>query len=212
MKKKLYGLIALILLGITGCGTSGENELVGSLELKEPTALINDGGGYYHAEMTAVYTHPSKDATGVELKFTNKSYMDDGTIVFSGSESIKQPVGGWTIIWPRIAQRNKPIFVDLTVATGDLKQFKSFTIPALAPMTATPSSVIVTFDSPQTVNVSGSVGPYTIISTLPAGVTTDATEFSDKVTIFNSNVLPTQNGTIVVQSAFGDTVTINITY
>ena len=72
MKKKLYGLIALILLGITGCGTSGENELVGSLELKEPTVLVNDGGGYYHAEITAVYTHPSKDATGVKLDFTNK--------------------------------------------------------------------------------------------------------------------------------------------
>jgi len=205
----LYVSLVFVLI-IGGCGGGGK-DLVGSLELTATT--VNDTGGWYHVEATAKYSHPSKDVLGSEIIMAISMYTLDASGVKTIIGTSSQPVsvntsGEFTLIYPKVQQKNVPIFADVTARIGDLSQFASVTIPAVAPIAVTPTFFNFTSPGTKTATISGGVTPYTVFST-PAGVTatvTNTTTLTVSISTFQA-----LSGTIIVQSAI-DEISIPINY
>lgn len=210
MKRFVLLGAVLILLLMAGCGGgSGGGALIGSLTMD--AKLVDETGGWYHAEVTSVYKHPTKDSTGVELTFTIEARTRSGVLItaYSGAITKKQASGGITITWPSIQQGAEAITLDLTVSTGDLIKYQRLTIPAASAMSASPAFVNMSTGLSQLVTISGSRSPYIVYSS-PAGVT--ATMSSSTELTISEAAFQRLNGAVLIQSSLGELVTISIRY
>lgn len=169
MKSIICGIMAaLLLLTLTSCGGGGSGgglNLTGNLTLN--ANLVSEGGGRFHVEATSVYTHPTKDATGVELTFliTYRS-TNPATTFIPDALTVHQSNGGVTFTGQTVTQRvGEEISADVYVSTGDLKQFRRLSIPGLTHLSASTNFVNLSTALTQTVTFSGSVAPFSIVTT-----------------------------------------------
>ena len=206
MKKAGLLFLTVLLIAVAGCGGSSGTGLALFGSLSMDAKLVQDIDGVYHVETTAVYTHPTKDSTGVEI---NYAITATTTPTYTFAQTSKQGSTGITFTSRTFLSDTVPIFVDVSVSAGDLVQNKRLIIPARKPLAATPVFVNMSTGLSQTVAISGSIGPYTINVNPPGGFSAG---IDGSTLTISEAAFQKLNGTVDVYSSLGDLITITVRY
>jgi len=224
LKVHILALIASIILLLQACGTSQTN---GSLTVADLT-MKDQTGGYYSAETTVTYTPPTdKDPNGTKVTVSTQftTYSGASSVAINKTLSITKTLdstGAFDYTYPYlIAQGGSPIFVTITASTGDLVSSKIGSVPAIAALSATPSSIAfastATAGTTQTVTLSGGYTPYqapVVTSSAGAGISNITASISG-TTMTVVLVAPgdgTKSAKITVFDVKGNSVVVGVTY
>lgn len=217
-------LVASIVLLLQACGTSHTN---GSLTVADLT-MTDLTGGYYSASTTVTYTPPSgKDPNGTKVNVSTvfTRYSGANSVEKTKTQSTTETLdstGSFSYTRGPISQGSSPVFVTITASTGDLQSSKLGSVPAIAALSATPSSIVFastdTAGTTKTVTLSGGYTPYQapIVTDKDGNNITDITASINDTTMTVVLVTPNTGSTkpakITVFDAKGNSVVIGVTY
>jgi len=215
----IVGLVCL--LAMAGCGSKGNSETSGQLNLtvtsQSPT------GGLFTINAEASYSNADVPGSlqGFPIKVTFTARRLDGTIIRVVTRNLDANSAGVVNASLDVTQGNEVIIVNVVASSGGLSDQETIVVPSIAAMTSSPAVVAFPQDalagSAQTVTISGGTAPYL--------AQIDAAHLSDiSVTVNGNSIVLTKlknsvtNGdailaTLTVSDSSGATpIAINVSY
>jgi len=198
------------------CG-GGSSDTNGVLSLDVSRA--DQTGGKFNVVALATYSPPSgKVANGLDITLTANIHTFNGTPVVQVDKLSANTSGTVTKSY-NINQVTGPIYVDVTASTGGLVITKSTTVPSLASLTTTPSTVAFPIDAlagvQQTVTIAGGTSPFT--ASMDSAHVADMLINVNGTTITltkknNSGQNPVLGAQLTISDNSGNSVTIPVGY
>ena len=207
------GLVFSSILITTGCGENTNGTLALTVTSTDRT------GGQFNVVALATYAPPAgKTATGTPITLTTSIRTLNGIPTIVNDTLYADPTGAVSKTL-NITQTTQIIYVDITASTGGLVKSFSISVPSLAVLTTTPSTVIFPANSvtgaPLQVTVTGGILPF--IASMDASHTNDISINVNgaMVTLIkrnNSGVNPIIGALLTITDNSGNSVTIPVGY